>query len=316
MTAHGLTKKIFTAVTCLTLAAATFFAVSCSDSGKDENNEKPEPTYPLYVGEYASTDEYTETTLYVMNEETDRKIYSMEIVPNDLGDKKVPMIIYVHGGNGDITSLKSVAEGLASEDIAGITFECCGANKVSPKSDGKGIYNSHYTSRMSDLESIIAHVKTLDYVDTDQIYLYGQSMGGLVCMLDAPKHNDDIKAMFLESTGLTEDGSMVTREGNGLIEKYLPPEGTEAVENYINTFTKDILIFCSQGDSTGAHDNGKYTSTIYQKRTEGKVKFFSFENGEHAFNTFTQEAKQTVFAEMAALVKNNGVIADTDADAE
>lgn len=207
-------------------------------------------------------------------------------------------------------------ETLAAQGIAGITFECCGANRFSPESDGEEIYNSHYTSRISDLEAVISHAKTLDWVDKDNIYIYGQSMGGLVCMFDAPRHNEDIAGMFLESTGLTEDGSMVTSTGNGVVEKYLPPEGTEAVENYINTFTKDILIFCSQGDSTGAHDNGKYTSTIYQKRTEGKVKFFSFENGEHAFNTFTQEAKQTVFAEMAALVKNNGVIADTDADAE
>lgn len=305
MKAPELTKKLFTAVTCITLAATTLFAVSCSKQEKNNNTEKPEPTYPLYVGEYASTSEYTETTLYVKNEETDRKIYSMEIVPNDLGDKKVPMIVYVHGGNGDITSLKSVAEGLASEDIAGITFECCGANKFSPKSDGKEIYSSHYTSRISDLESIIAHVKTLDYVDTNQIYIYGQSYGGLVCMMDAPNHNDDIKGMFLESTGLTEDGSIVTRTGNGLIEKYLPPEDVNA---FINSFTKDILYFCSQGDSTGAHDNGVYTSGIYEQRTQGNIKFYSFEDGEHSFNTFTKEAKQTVFKEMTAFIQNNGII--------
>ena len=307
-------KRAFTLACCLILAVtAALFAAGCTK----EEPEQPKPvTYPQYLQEIKSTDDFTETAVYIKNTETDRKVYCYEIVPKNIGDKKVPLIIYVHGGSGDVTSVIAVPEGIAKNGIAGITFECCGANRVKPMSDGKELYNSHYTSRMSDLESVIAHAKTLDYVDTSRIYICGQSMGGLVCMLDAPRHNDDIKGMLLISTGLTEDGSMVTREGNGLIEKYLPPEGTEAVENYINTFTKDILIFCSQGDSTGAHDNGKYTSTIYQKRTEGKVKFFSFENGEHAFNTFTQEAKQTVFAEMAALVKNNGVIADTDADAE
>ena len=295
-------KRAFTLACCLILAVtAALFAAGCTK----EEPEQPKPvTYPQYLQEIKSTDDFTETAVYIKNTETDRKVYCYEIVPKNIGDKKVPLIIYVHGGSGDVTSVIAVPEGIAKNGIAGITFECCGANRVKPMSDGKELYNSHYTSRMSDLESVIAHAKTLDYVDTSRIYICGQSMGGLVCMLDAPRHNDDIKGMLLISTGLTEDGSMVTREGNGLIEKYLPPEDHES---YINTYTGDVLLFCSQGDTTGAHDNSVYTVTVLEKRQEGRVKFYSYANGEHSFNSFTQEAKQDVFSKVSAFVLNDEI---------
>ncbi len=297
-------KQVASITLCMAASLITFLT-ACEDNEQvEQGGQGTEISYPYYLAPTKTTDEYTETPLYVMNEETDRRIYSLEITPNNV-EGKVPIVVYVHGGNGDVTSLVSVAEGLAEYGIAGITFECCGANRVNPKSDGKEIYSSHYTSRISDLESILSHVKTLDYVDTDQIYIYGQSYGGLVCMLDAPNLNDEVSGMFLESTGLTEDGSMVTTTGNGVIDKYLPPED---VNTYIKSFTKDILIFCSQGDSTGAHENGQYTASIYMERSEGKTKFYSFEGGEHSFNTFTQKAKQEVFAAMRSMIESKGIV--------
>lgn len=299
-------KKIAVAGTLAATAMTAVFASGCTnDTGKTDPVEKPEVTYPQYLTELKSTDTYTETPVYIMNEETDRRVYCIETVPADLGDGKVPLIIYVHGGNGDATSLIALPENLAESGFAGITFECCGANKFSPKSDGKEIYSSHYTSRISDLEAVIEHAKTLDYVDTDKIYIYGQSYGGLVCMMDAPYHNDDIQGMFLESTGLTEDGSMVTATGNGVVDKYLPPED---YESFMTEFTKDVLIFCSQEDETGAHENGAYTATVYESRAEGETKFYSYKGGMHSFSGFEKEAKEDVYRIITAYITTGEIL--------
>lgn len=299
-------RRIAIATACTATAAIAVFAAACTaDAGKTDPTKKPEITYPQYLNVLESTDTYTETPVYIMNEETDRRVYCIETVPADLGDGKVPLIIYVHGGNGDATSLIALPETLAESGFAGITFECCGANKFSPKSDGKEIYSSHYTSRISDLEAVIEHAKTLDYVDTDKIYIYGQSYGGLVCMMDAPYHNDDIRGMFLESTGLTEDGSMVTNTGNGSVEKYLPPED---YKSFMNGFTKDVLIFCSQEDETGAHENGAYTATVYESRDEGETKFYSYAGGGHSFSLFEQAAKDDVYRIIAAYINTGEIL--------
>ena len=300
------TFKAIAAATCVLAAATAAFAAGCSEGGKTPDTPKPEPTYPQSLTVLETTDVYTETPVYIKNEETDRRVYCIETVPNGLAEgEKVPMIVYVHGGNGDATSLIALPENLAESGFAGITFECCGANKFSPKSDGKEIYSSHYTSRISDLETVIEHAKTLDYVDTDKIYIYGQSYGGLVCMMDAPYHNDDIRGMFLESTGLTEDGSMVTNTGNGSVEKYLPPED---YKSFMNGFTKDVLIFCSQEDETGAHENGAYTATVYESRDEGETKFYSYAGGGHSFSLFEQAAKDDVYRIIAAYINTGEIL--------
>ncbi len=306
MKGKTIAKTMAVAMCAATLTLCAAFAAGCSEKEPEEDTKEP-VTYPQYLNTVETTEVYTKTALYVMNEETDRRIYCIETVPNDVAEgEKLPLIIYVHGSNGSSTSLvgKQGDTYFTSRGIASINFECCGGNNIKPMSDGEEIYSSHYTSRISDLEAVIAHAKTLDWVDKDNIYIYGQSYGGLVCMFDAPRHNEDIAGMFLESTGITEDGSNLTMSGNGVVEKYLPPED---YEGYINSFTKDIMMFCSEGDELGADENSAYTYSIYEKRMEGNTRYYLFEGGKHAFSTYEQEAKDKILELMAAFIENGGI---------
>ncbi|MCH5349669.1 MAG: prolyl oligopeptidase family serine peptidase, partial [Oscillospiraceae bacterium] len=45
-----------------------------------------------------------------------------------------------------------------------------------------------------DLQTVIAHIGSLDYIDTDNIYLYGESQGGFVSSLTA---DEKIKGLYL-----------------------------------------------------------------------------------------------------------------------
>lgn len=146
---------------------------------------------------------FEKETYYVLNEETGRNIYTVQIKPTGLEENdKVPVMIYIHGGNGNANSLLPIAKRMAEIQCAGVLFECCGGNngKTSePKSDGGDLYPSHYSSRISDLEAVLSQVKTLDFVDTDRVYVLGESYGGIVTCLAAPQHNEDFAGIILVS---------------------------------------------------------------------------------------------------------------------
>lgn len=286
--------KKFIAIALLLCVSLSLFAACAAK----EPAAPSKPKYPRLLGEAKSTDTYVENELYLWNEETQRKFNCREVVPKNLADgEKVPMIVYVHGGTGNALSLVNEPETLAADKIAGFTIECCGGNK-NALSDGKDIFPSNYTSRVSDLEAAIAYVKTLPYVDTDKLYIYGQSYGGLVAMAAAPMHNDDTAGMILESTGMNEDGSIINTNPLGVVEKYSIPADWQS---FINQYNKDIIICCAVGDE-GGHANGLFTSTVYAQRETGSVTFYSCPEGAHAFNSFSEEGKQITYDAIREMV--------------
>ena len=112
-------------------------------------------------------DAFEKETYYIHNDEMNRSIYAVQIKPKDLAEgEKVPLIIYVHGGNGTANSYIGLAKTLSEQKIAGLMFECCGGNNgkaSAAKSDGADLFPAHYSSRISDLEAVLAFAKTLGY---------------------------------------------------------------------------------------------------------------------------------------------------------
>ena len=206
---------------------------------------------------------------------------------------KIPVIIYIHGLNGNAESLIDEPEALAADRIAGFTFEC-GNSKI----DGKTVTPAHYTSRVSDFETGIAYVKTLPYVDPDRLYIYGQSYGGLVAMAAAPKHNDDTAGMILESTRLDEGGSLIRANDKPGLSQYELPEDWKS---YVKQYSKDIIICCAEGDA-GAYANGQVTAGVYEERDTGKVTFYSCPEGKHSFAAFSEEGKAVTLNAIRELV--------------
>lgn len=108
-------------------------------------------------------DAFEKETYYIHNDEMNRSIYAVQIKPKDLAEgEKVPLIIYVHGGNGTANSYIGLAKTLSEQKIAGLMFECCGGNNgkaSAAKSDGADLFPAHYSSRISDLEAVLAFAK-------------------------------------------------------------------------------------------------------------------------------------------------------------
>jgi len=250
--------------------------------------------YPKQMGQAKSTDTYTENKVTLWNEETQRKFKCLEVIPKGIADdEKVPMIVYIHGLNGNEESLVDEPEALAAHKIAGITFEA-GTCII----DGKSISPAHYTYRISDFEAVLAYVKTLPYVDGDRIYIYGQSYGGLVAMAAAPRHDDDTAGMILESTGLDAEGGMIKANEQETLRQYDLPEDWKA---YILRYNRDVIVCCSEGD-TGAYANGQYTADLYAERADASATFYSCPEGKHAFAAFSAEGKAITLDAMRDLV--------------
>ena len=114
-------------------------------------------------------------------------------MPKD-GREVREILIYTHGYNGTSSRLKNFAKSFAYAGIAVVTFDFRYGASLS-RSDIR-TWKMSIDTEMSDLNVVIDEVKKWDFVNKDEIYIGGQSLGGLVCGLVAP-NRDDIKAMCL-----------------------------------------------------------------------------------------------------------------------
>ena len=122
-----------------------------------------------------------------------KKIAAKAFIPEGYG--KYPAVIFCHGFNGNYSLLEHHGEGFAEHGIACIFFDFCGGGLES-KSDGN-MQEMTIASEVADLELVIEQVAMLSFVDEDNIFLQGESMGGFVSAYVAASIPDKIKAMVL-----------------------------------------------------------------------------------------------------------------------
>lgn len=123
-----------------------------------------------------------------------KKIYGQLYLPDHL-DKKIPIVISAHGYRGTHANNKDYAEALARQGIAVYNFDFCGGG-LDSKSDGKTTEMSVLTE-VNDLRNVLSYLKTLDYVDTNFIFLLGVSQGGMVSSILASEKVDEIAGIML-----------------------------------------------------------------------------------------------------------------------
>ncbi len=235
---------------------------------------------------------YTSSEYYLLNEETQRHIYCLETRPAGVkeGDK-VPAVVYVHGQSGYAANFSAIYTRLAEDNIAAFSFECCGGNKSGAKSEGSKLFPANYTSRMTDLETVLAKVKTLDYVDTDHIFLFGESYGGVVSSLTAIEHNE-IPGVILLSTGISD--AMMEHEADD--PTYLADHDYDDPLEAIKGYEGDVICFNGQQDF--AHDAGENQIAAYNQRETGTAVFYSLEDSDHSFSALSDEGKEFLIVTM------------------
>lgn len=245
-----------------------------------------------------SGDSYESSQYYLLNEETQRHIYTVETKPAGIAEgERVPLVIYVHGGSGEATTFAGIYRALSEKKIAALSFECCGGNRSGAKSEGSKLFSAHYTSRITDLETVLAKAKTLDYVDADHIFLFGESYGGMVISLAAIDHSE-LAGLILLSTGLQE--GMMGDDGS---ETYIAAFDKENPMEAIKEYAGDVI--CFNGDKDNALEAGRAQIEIYNQRESGSAVFYEMENSEHSYSAFSPESRTFVIDTMADFIQEH-----------
>jgi len=228
------------------------------------------------------------------------------------GIEKAPTVIISHGFNGSYASNIEYAETLAEIGIASYTFDFCGRSTDST-SDGSMLEMSVLTE-VADLIAVIDTIKTLDFVDTDNIFLLGRSQGGFVSALTAAQRADDIQGMVLfypafviqtmvrdtyRNTGkLPEQASIM---GATIGKRYY--EDALKVDAYsdIQGYTRDVLIIHGDKDSVVPLSYSEDAARAYASAElivlEGAGHGFYGEDASQAINAVIGYTKQHLHAE-------------------
>ena len=105
---------------------------------------------------------------------------------------KVPMAILLHGLGTTQFWCMDISWYLAGEGIASIRFDFAG-NGMSTGAQEDMTVGSEVANTMDVLD----YVKGLPYVDTDNIFLVGKSMGGVDALMANRQRSGDVKALVL-----------------------------------------------------------------------------------------------------------------------
>lgn len=137
--------------------------------------------------------EYSVSTEDLVIENGVKSIYGKLFKPQTNG--KHPVIIMSHGYNGCHANYQAEGSFFASKGYLCFAFDFCGGSAWS-KSSGKTTEMTVFTEKQ-DLLDVFERISKLDIADSEEIYLMGESMGGLVTTLAAEELSDRVKGLVL-----------------------------------------------------------------------------------------------------------------------
>lgn len=109
---------------------------------------------------------------------------------------RLPTVICSHGLNSSYRATEyMIGKTLAKAGFAVYCYDFRGGSPHS-KSQGDPADMSVFTEQ-EDLELVMGHIRQMPIVDTDNLFLLGESQGGFVSAITADQHSEEIKAMIL-----------------------------------------------------------------------------------------------------------------------
>lgn len=192
--------------------------------------------------------------------------------------EKCPLCIIIHGftGHSEERHFVAVQETLNEIGVATLRADMYGHGK----SDGK--FEDHTLFKwLTNILAVVDYAKSLDFV-TD-IYMAGHSQGGLSVMLAAAMERDIIKALIPlspaamipeiartgELLGIKFDPENIPDEldawdGRKLKSNYVRVAQTIKVEDYVDKYTKPVLIVHGDQDEAVPYDSSVKFSKQYK----------------------------------------------------
>lgn len=176
------------------------FAVLLSGCTQGDHTSSPAETFSNNLpieeesGQTMETSKYEYETKELYTKRDENQIYGLIYVPKDAGEK-MPAVIFSHGFGGNYQVGTQYAEAFAEKGYVVYCFDFCGGSPGS-KSDGSTLEMSIFTEQ-ADLEAVLRMMQEQTFVDEENIFLMGTSMGGAVSAITASEHKEEIKGAIL-----------------------------------------------------------------------------------------------------------------------
>ena len=106
-----------------------------------------------------------------------------------------PAVIFSHGYNGSGHDFESISAFLAENNIASFCYDFCGGS-VNARSSMPTTDMTIFTEK-EDLHSVFQYVKGLNSIQSENIFLFGGSQGGLVSALATEELLDEVRGLIL-----------------------------------------------------------------------------------------------------------------------
>ena len=174
---------------CLTLSACA--KTPPSSESTPIPAETPEVYSPLPFEEIPIVTYFNEERSFSYG---DHYVYTEAFVPLN-GMETHPAVILCHGIGNDHSSVNHFAMTFAERGFLTITFDFCGGC-ADCQSSGT-METMSILTEAEDLSAVIDHVKAMDDVNPDYLFLLGQSQGGVVASLEAEKRQAEVRGLIL-----------------------------------------------------------------------------------------------------------------------
>ena len=235
----------------------------------------------------ASAADITEEVVYAHRDSLD--IYGLMYKP--AGQTNLPIVICSHSSSLTHKAMKGYAQKIAQQGYAAYCFDFCGGSSESLS--GGSTDSMTVFTEVEDLKSVVAMVKTLDYVDTTKIVLLGSSQGGLVSSLLAEDIPNEIASMvlFYPAYNIPELVKMFSGLGNGsswgggfggmmsMSDAFINSIKDFDVWSHIGTFSKPVCIVHGTSDFIVPISNSEKAVGLYPD-----AQLHPIEGANHGFN--------------------------------
>ena len=220
---------------------------------------------------------YQKKELHVKYDDID--LYGVALIPESRTQTTFPTVIFAHGAESDYKADMTTLKSLAKSGIACYTFDFYGWTKRSTGPKGvrwfhdvpRGVDNSYeqkVLQQTEDLNAVIEQVKKMDFVDTENIYLLGSSMGGATVASASVTHSKDIKGIVLQYPAINLVPDAMLEDAEHDVRKY---------ENKVLLLqgTKDVIVPQKMSDKLAAYYNAYDTEKCNYIVYEGQPHVFT-----------------------------------------
>lgn len=281
------------------LAAAALMLGLCSPVLAEE----PDPAV-IEEGYTETGDGYTSVVTWMKNGELN--IFGKFYYPEDFDESQTyPAVIMCHGTDAthEIYEKGQWPMRMAQDGYISYVFDFCGGSSNS-LSDLTTMELSGETMQ-ADISAILDQMKELPYINTEKIFIMGQSRGGIMAAMAAGRRPDEYAGMILLYPGMGMIDRLIssypdldavtgdTIEDNGHVfgKVFLTDVYDWDVAGTCSQYKGNVLLIHGIADKTVEYTQSVKALTEYYTESESELVLISGKKSVHAFDAFWEPGR-------------------------